>query len=105
MRTERSGRPGCRLAKADFCAAFLLTLGCVCGAQAADAPTPVVPPQPVVLQPTAMMAPPPPVPDATETAPRPAAKQMKKASAKPVRPAKAKAIKPAGKPKAKTRKR
>ena len=105
MRTERSARPGCRLAKADFCAAVLLVLGCVSGVQAADTPTPVVPPQPVVLQPTAMMAPPPPVPAATETAPRPAGKPLKKATAKPAKPARAKAIKPAGKPKGNTRKR
>lgn len=104
MRTERSARPGCRLVKADFCAAFLLALGGVCGAQAADVPTPVAPPQPVVLQTTATMAPPPPIPDATESAPRPASKQLKKAAAKSVKPAKAKAIKPAGKPKGKTRK-
>lgn len=95
----------CRPASADFC---LLVLGaCFAAAvQAADAPAVVTPPKPVVLQPTAVMAPPPPVPEATEATPAPAAKggKAKKTaktakSTKPV--AKQKLAKPAGKPKAK----
>jgi 2-oxoglutarate decarboxylase len=93
----------CRLASADFC---LLVLGsCFAAAvQAADAPAVVTPPKPVVLQPTAVMAPPPPVPEAAEATPTPAAKggKVKKTAktAKATKPA-AKPAKPAGKPKAK----
>jgi hypothetical protein len=95
----------CRLASADFC---LLVLGSCFAAtvQAADAPAAVTPPKPVVLQPTAIMAPPPPVPEAAEAMPAPAAKGGKvKKTAKTVKAtkpvAKQKPAKSAGKPKAK----
>ena len=98
----------CRHARADFYAlTFTLLLACGVGsAQAADSSPAVTPPKPVVLQPTAVMAPPPPIPEATETTPRPAAKQGKKVSARSVKTvARQQAVKPTSKPKAKARKR
>lgn len=101
-----------RLASAEFCIFALgaLFLG---GVQAADQAPAVTPPKPVVIQPTAAMAPPPSlVPEASETAPAPTAKggKAKKAgtaaksgkAVKTVKPvAKQKPAKPAAKPKSK----
>jgi hypothetical protein len=96
MRTEVAMRRWCRLASAEFC--FCLLGACFAvGARAADNAPAVVPPKPVVVQPTAAMAPPPPVaPTATEAAPQPAAKGAKAGKKK-------KPAKPASKSKAKKR--
>lgn len=87
-----------RLASTDIC---LLMLGAsfLAGAQAADnAPATVIPPKPVILQPTAVMAPPPPVPAGVEDAPKPAAKARPAKVVKQQKP-----VKPAGKPRPKAR--
>jgi hypothetical protein len=99
----------CRPASADFWL-FMLGAGFACVAQAADPSVAVIPPQPVVIQPAAVMAPPPPVPAATETAVQPVAKDAKaKKVSKQAKPSKAvarqTAAKPAGKSKTTSRKR
>lgn len=105
--TERKTSPGCRPAGADFLLLALLA-GWAVTAQAVDPAPAVTPPKPVVLQPAAVMAPPPPVPEATETATPSAAKSGKtKKAAKPSKPGKAvakpKTAKAAAKPKKKQR--
>jgi hypothetical protein len=87
VQSYRSHR--CRPAGADF---LLLALfaGWAATVQAADPAPAVTPPKPVVLQPATVMAPPPPVPEATDAAPSPAAKGGKaKKAVKPAKPAKA----------------
>lgn len=99
-RTESAPVGKRRPASADF---LLCAIGAcfAVAVQAADAPVAVTPPKPVVIQPAATMAPPPPVPEAAETAAQPVAKggKAKKSATKQ------KTAKPASKPKAKAKKR
>jgi len=109
-RTEFARPAGSRPVSADL---LLCAIGAcfAVAVQAADVPVAVAPPKPVVIQPTATMAPPPPLPQAAEAAAQPVAKggKAKKTAtrhAKPVKTvAKQKTAKPASKPKANAKKR
>lgn len=106
-RTEPLRSRRCRPAGADFglcvigaCLAFAV--------QAADVPIAVAPPKPVVIQPSAAMAPPP-ITGATTAAAEPAANAKTAKVGKQAKPVKAaarqKTVKPASKPRAQAKKR
>lgn len=100
--------PLCRPASADF---LLCAIGAcfAVAARAADVPVAVMPPKPVLIQPSAAMAAPPPVPEAADTAANPAAKGAKSRKVakvgKAANPSKQQAKKPVAKPKAKGKQR
>lgn len=89
---------------AQFC---LLIFGAcfVVGAQAADNVPAVIPPKPVVLQPTTVMAPPPAAPTAAENTPQPVVKKGARAAKTTKAVTKHKSVKPTGKPKPKAKHR